>query len=453
MKFKFKNLRLSNSILLLEVDIDDKYKFQASLDYSCFSNTIRSYVTEEILDVLLLATAIYTVDKYLPRWDKSSEERIQIYLPLENSRLKSLSEKISFLLLWLTQFHWEFFFESSICNSRQITFQGNISFSYKSSEIILWSGGLDALSALYIRYRKNQDKDFFLVGSGGNLGVRGQQKKLFNELPLELRNKCTLLQVPIDLKNKPKNISENKLMRARGAVFILIGAACAGMMNNTEIKICENGIGAINLPYSSSSLNIDHSRSVHPRTLFLLEDLLSSLFNKKFKIDNPFLFWTKSEMCQYLVNENNSRLIYESMSCDSPHRKPFGKQCGYCTSCLLRRMSIESCGIEDKSEYLIKRNQDSISEDVKVPIRAMLSQAFVIREILDISVGFEKKWSHLSSQFYQFRLIEDLDIKSIMGLYDQYSREWTSMSRNSFSEILSFSEVEELKAYSLDLFE
>ncbi len=363
-------------------------------------------------------------------------------------------------MFWLTNFHWEFNFISSKKTKNELLLQGNLSFSQEPTTVMLWSGGLDALAALYTIFTQKSSQNFTLVGTGGNSVSLKYQKELFEELPLDLRKNCTLLQIPIKILKKPKNLSENKLTRSRGAVFMLVGSACSLMMNTLELHICENGIGAINLPYSSSSLSLDNSRSIHPYTLYLAQNFISVHLEQEFKVYNPFLFWTKSKMCESLIMDNQLELIYRSVSCDSPHRKQGGRQCGYCTSCLLRRLSIESCGIEDQTEYLVKRNKESIREDITIPTKAMLAQAFIIKKIIDDHDVDELRWEYLSNKFYDLQgilrfLLESSSatkkvlMRDFINIYDKHSMEVIQISSKSFLEILDASEIEKIRLYFL----
>ena len=81
----------------------------------------------------------------------------------------------------------------------------------------------------------------------------------------------------------------------------MLGAACAYLMGQKVLYLYENGIGAINLPYRESAVGLDHSRSVHPLTLLMVSDVISELLGQEFEVKNPFLFWTKAEMCKALA--------------------------------------------------------------------------------------------------------------------------------------------------------
>jgi hypothetical protein len=128
-------------------------------------------------------------------------------------------------------------------------------------------------------------------------------------------------------------------------VFTLLGSACAYLMGQKVLNLYENGIGAINLPYRKSAIGLDHTRSVHPLTLLSVSNLVSELIGEKFTIRNPFLFRTKAEMCQQLAEDERYDLPALTVSCDSPHRKqPI--QCGYCSSCILRKQALAASGID-----------------------------------------------------------------------------------------------------------
>jgi len=61
-------------------------------------------------------------------------------------------------------------------------------------------------------------------------------------------------------------------------------------------------------------------------------------------------------MCQALVEAGCVDLAFETISCDRLHReKPM--QCGYCSSCLLRRQALAVQRVEDQTCYIATARQ------------------------------------------------------------------------------------------------
>ena len=82
-----------------------------------------------------------------------------------------------------------------------------------------------------------------------------------------------------------------------------------------------------------------------------MSNFATELLGTRFSFENPFLFSTKAMMCQALVETGCIDLAFETISCDRLHReKPM--QCGYCSSCLLRRQALAVHGVEDQTCYI-----------------------------------------------------------------------------------------------------
>lgn len=200
----------------------------------------------------------------------------------------------------------------------------------------------------------------------------------------------------------------------------------------------ENGIGAINLPYRASAVGLDHSRSVHPLTLLMVSDIVSELLGKDFRVKNPFLFWTKAQMCKAMAEDGRNDLPPLTESCDSPHRKPNQpSQCGYCSSCLLRRQSLAAVGIEDKTKYIVFEEKQS-NKERSLHFHNMLVQVRTFIRLLAVSDEPSYQWEALTHEFPvlddivdQISTTENLSPANLQGqllqLYQTYVAEWEAV--------------------------
>jgi hypothetical protein len=143
--------------------------------------------------------------------------------------------------------------------------------------------------------------------------------------------------------------------RTRGLVFLGIGAAAALQHRATRLIVAENGIGALNLPFTGAQSGAMTSRAVHPKTLDLMAQLVGALTDADFVIENPFISMTKGEMVRALP-EAAYETCAASESCDNAAsgRGSLERRCGHCTSCLLRRVSFHAAGRDswDVGTYL-----------------------------------------------------------------------------------------------------
>ena len=184
----------------------------------------------------------------------------------------------------------------------------------------------------------------------------------------------------------------DKRSRARVAAFAILGSAYALLEQQTALAVYENGPGALNLPFRASEVGLDHSRGVHPLSLAWISQLVSSIAGKQFVVHNPFIGWTKAEMCRVLDRMNLSAVAGITQSCD---RSPRSKipQCGTCSSCILRRQALLASGIPDTSDYLVHKGTDQQRKKylAESHLPYMMSQARNLRQLLDS----ERAWDDL----------------------------------------------------------
>ena len=403
-----------------------------------FRYRVQSQFPSIIADLIDLAVVIYACDR-LACQDLNKIRRIYVTLPVRHPELfKShlFQQKLNNLLMWTTESAWFFEFTERQISRRCVEQQLILSFPNMApnTEVALWSAGLDSLAGLYTRLKTNPDNSFILFGSGSNKRIYSDQKKLFEKVESIFPGRLSLSRVLISF-DKSGDIPKNKLSRGRGILFTLLGSACAYLMGQRELFVYENGIGAINLGYSRATVGLDHSRSVHPKTLLMVGDLVSELIEEKFEVKNPYLFWTKAQMCKVLAQDQRNNLIVSTASCDHPHRQTIISQCGYCSSCLLRRQALIAANLEDKTHYVITHSEKPLEKDRSSYFRSMQKQVETLDSLLQISNETKSQWKELTKEFldlddiveltYELEDISTSKMQSLLiQLYKTYVSEW-----------------------------
>lgn len=415
------NHLLNDKVENFAIDIQD-----SSLWLNGFSPN--SSISADLLD---LAVAIHAVDRLVDRpIDRSLSFRLE--LQVRNFDVFARSDigcRLTQVLKWYTDDDWHFEFSKRTDVGREVEIQYGLSleeaFQHKA-EVALWSSGLDSLAGLYTRLKSDPESHYILVGTGSNSHVHTKQIELAKNVEHLFPKRTLLRQIPYGWTNTPTS-RKNFYARSRGLVFMLIGAACAHYAGRDSLFIYENGIGAINLPYSKSQGRLDQAKSVHPLSLLYVSELVSAILTSSFEIINPYWLCTKAQMVQSLNDLDGIKLIKLSSSCDRVHRLEDGiTQCGICTSCLLRRQSITAAGIDDPTVYddlCISKNGDHLC--------AMTYQVNTLRRLLNQ----HNPWPGLSLEYHDLDKIVDClsrnDIeestllkKQIIQLYSKYVDEW-----------------------------
>lgn len=392
-----------------------------------------------IADLIDLAVAIQASDRLVLQHLHQEQRHIFVVLPVRHPELLNTSifhAKLENLLEWTTGSRWSFDFQKRTTLDRTIEKQQILPIVPEGCEVALWSGGLDALAGLYTRLQASDTEPFMLFGTGSNHNTHDLQQKVFKALNPYFPNRLNLCRVPIHFSDS-KQHRKNKISRARGVVFTLLGSACAYLMGQKELFVYENGIGAINLPYRKSAVGLDHTRSVHPLTLIMVSDVVSELLGQEFRIKNPFLFWTKAQMCKVLAEDDRNNLVSLTVSCDSPHRKKQIFQCGYCSSCLLRRQAIAASNMNDQTRYVVLHGEKPAG-DPSLYLQNMLEQVTMLKKLLNNSTNPNLQWQNLTERFLELEDIVDQSSESenllpfqmqqrLIQLYQTYLSEWDAV--------------------------
>lgn len=429
--------------LLLDHRRDIEHGFSVSIGFrSAFKSVHPLADVERAADAFALALAIYVADWLCVRRN-DEVSHIRIVLPIWRPDLyAALEVHLRDLLRLYTGDEWHFEWKQRIRSERrpsvQMQFEG-----ISSPEVALWSGGLDSFGGWWSRYRSASASSYLLVGSGASDVALGLQRQLHREA-LHLAERVhplavELAQVPLFVFGAAM-LRKEPSQRSRGFVFALVGAVCAFLRGQDNLHVYENGVGAINLPYCAAEVGLDHARSVHPSSLFEMSRLVEMLFDRPFLIWNPFVFATKAEVCEPLTQLASltpfDSPIFTTSSCDSPHRQlSRPAQCGYCTSCLLRRQALGVNGIEDQTRYALWSKVPHVSDSHA--LRAMLHQVDSLRSCLtsehpwpDLLRCFPSLAEALSPTVTEQAGSKEAAQSALVELYRRYCQEWEQVENN-----------------------
>jgi len=410
-----------------------------------FLNRRSPYISPIMADLLDIAVAVFTADRFSTRFRSHTHRELSIEISLRCPEIFGKQTVISLLneiLHYYSHDVWQFQFHSRQLQGRISEIQGRFGIRSDSAEVALWSGGLDSLAGLCTRINMNVSPTYTLIGTGINHTMQGVQKRTASEVKrLFSGTEINFMQIPIHFHNIDR-IFPNRSPRTRGFLFLVIGAVSAYIEQQNTVSVYENGIGAINLPYIKSSTGLDHSRAVNPISLCYMSKLISEVLNEKFVFRNPFLFWTKAQMCNSIIANNNDHLVQLTVTCDRRRRASY-IQCGRCSSCLLRRQSLLVSGIDDTNYFVpmaLKNGQRLRVSDGDF-LRVMLRQVDTLRGCLNSG----NPWQSLSEEFPSLPPVvwwladlgegEQNDLQgNLVKLYRHYVAEWdTSDVRSMLS--------------------
>jgi hypothetical protein len=169
--------------------------------------------------------------------------------------------------------------------------------------------------------------------------------------------------------------------RGRSIIFIAYGVVAASAHDLGELFIPENGLIAINPPFTSRRLGSLSTRTTHPHFLTELEGVLQGV-GIAIHLTNIFEGLSKGEMLKSCKHPEIEKLAAVSYSCGKGKR--LNGQCGRCVPCLIRRASFNASGVADKTVYKTqieesKKNDDVMAARIATERAAMASKAELAR--------------------------------------------------------------------------
>lgn len=313
-------------------------------------------------DLIDIALAVYRYDRVVLRprgrgttFGASHQRTIDAEVAVRDLAFWRESEVESCLagaLAWITGDRWSFTFTRYRGDRRRAEAEQHLFATPLESggAINLFSGGLDALAGAAVVNAQSRPSALLAVGT--NPRQIRCQLSLFQELR-HRQPGLVAVNVSASLEGATR-ITQERSQRSRPFLFLCIAAAAAEAAHASTINMCENGIGAMNLPYSARQIGVDTSRAAHPETLHRMTQLIRRVLERDVEVGNPLFAMTKAEACRQLPAEWLA-LVPLTVSCDIGFTDRRSAQlCGRCASCVLRREALHAAGLanlDGKDDY------------------------------------------------------------------------------------------------------
>jgi 7-cyano-7-deazaguanine synthase in queuosine biosynthesis len=396
-------------------------------------------------DLLDLAVAIYVTDRLRRRrplharddgrwWSRRLPVRLAVRDPAfwNGAELAGLLHR---LLAWLTDDDWQIEFEAHPSSRRWAETQEPLfpETVRAPAQAGLFSGGLDSLLGAH-RDAMCEEGELLLVAADTHNRLSHLQQQLaraLNELtPRPLR----LLTVPVGLTSAARRLSdgaEEESQRSRGFLFLAFGIVVANAAGLDQLRVYENGVGALNLPLTSAQRGSMNTRAMRPETLAMMSRLACELLERPFEIVNPSFWMTKAQMCAAAPRELHE-LIAKSVSCDTglTHRADTTHLCGQCTSCLLRRQALLAAGLSDVDALDVLQMRGDVlacrqTEHAAPWLVCMLAQAMTTERAID-----QGRWAgHVDAypELASARRELGCEPERLLELLERYVSDWRAL--------------------------
>jgi len=327
----------------------DIYANPSLLHEYCFASP-----TNEAVDFITILGSIWFADRAIRRqpakgWGRFIRLSIPVLEPGKWSKLPTVS-RLQECLDYLTGDKWALTFTKR--RRAPVGTHGSSLVQLPQGEYIgvPYSGGIDSYSQVKLLLSHEPRTNLICTFTSTKASAESWQALCKSNAKPDRK----LLSIPIPMRVTAPRHSE-MTFRTRPFVFYGLAAYAAVLAGSKRVLIPENGQGS--LGGSLALLGNEHPhRSCYPGFPHRLREVLALCLGKEIVFEHPGLMMTKGQVIEQLARKEPSLDWSSKWSCahDQRHSNLHKKRvhCGVCGGCILRRMSMNSAGINEKTEYL-----------------------------------------------------------------------------------------------------
>ena len=401
------------------------------------------HLPDRILDLLEIAAYVFCADRQITRGDKAGMEyhgwsRLFHFVikvrDFDFWNTPAIKERLKNALVFMTGDQtYHFTFQSGHSTPPADLFDSEI-FQIQSQsnmKVILFSGGLDSLAGIVECLENSSDQVCLISHRSGQPRTAKTQDQLVKALRERYPNRIEHYRFDCSLRG---NRAKEETQRSRAFLFTSIAYALARVLSQRELFVYENGITSINFSTRQDQMNARASRTTHPKTIDLLENLFSEINQSKIEITTPFLWKTKTDIFHILNKVGRKDLITSTVSCSHTFQHlDQATHCGGCSQCIDRKFAAYGSELDDVDEggiYALDFIKDTIEKDeVRTTLIDYFRQAKNFAE-WDFETFSRKMFNQLLNLVdYVPGLNEEEKVNKIWHLCQRHGRQIEAASR------------------------
>jgi 7-cyano-7-deazaguanine synthase in queuosine biosynthesis len=309
-----------------------------------------------LIDLIEIASYVYCADQAVSRGGKTQRamgsdwrRNFRFVIPVRNPdhwNNPHVSERLCAALSFLSEDDYAFEFEKAIDPvpfQSYLEFHDDISTAFKADEVVLFSGGLDSLGGA-IEELSTTAKRIALVSHRSASKIFDYQKQLI--AALKNRFPQRIIHLPVLMTRQQETLPAPEYThRSRTFLYAALACASARLFGIDQIRFFENGVLSINLPIAAQVVGARATRTTHPLVLQRFREFLSIAVGKPIEVENPFIWKTKADVVQSIVDRGCGDLIRNTVSCTRTYDiTKLHTHCGCCSQCLDRRFAVLASG-------------------------------------------------------------------------------------------------------------
>lgn len=341
---------------ITRIQMDVQGNRTVNLRIADISRLMVGNIPDHLLDVLEVAAYIYCGDQRATRGSVTlakagSEWRrgMRFIIPVRCPQIwagAQLNEELQQTLGFLSDDTYEFEFRPATKPVfEEARYFENLSDNmFIPDEVALFSGGLDSFAGA-LDTIVGEGRKTVLVGHHSAPKVFAIQKELVTALKAAGHGD-RLFYVPVNVTNTNVDPVE-PTQRSRSFLFASIAFVIAQMFKVDQFSFYENGVVSLNLPIAGDVLGSRATKTTHPKVMRGFERIFALLVSKSIVIQTPFLWQTKKEIIERIVDHGFGHLLPHTVSCVHPMLWTSDvRHCGHCSQCIDRRFAILAADAE-----------------------------------------------------------------------------------------------------------
>ncbi len=350
------------------------------------------HLPDRILDLLEIATYVFCADRRISRGRKDNVEyhswsRLFHFVikvrDFDFWNTHDVKEKLKEALVFMSGDRaYHFTFQPGHSTPQSGLFDSEV-FQIEpqpNTKLILFSGGLDSLAGIVECLENTSDQLCLISHRSGQPRTARTQDRLINALDARHPNRIKHYKFDCSLR---RIRAKEETQRTRAFLYTSIGYALSHVLSpvsHREVSVYENGVTSINFPKQQDHMNARASRTTHPRTIALLENLFSEIDQSEVQITTPFLWKTKTDVFHLISEVGRKDLITSTVSCSHTFQHlDQATHCGGCSQCIDRRFAAYASALDDADEGGIYAfdfiQREVIDSEVKTTLLDYVRQA------------------------------------------------------------------------------
>src|SRR5680860_289832 len=312
-------------------------------------------IPRRVLDLIEIAAYVFCADRLTSRGPPNSlvydswSRQFHFVIRVRDESFwcrKTTIESLSNLLLFITgdrEYQFQFLPGQDTGPAHLFDSEEFQIAPHKPHHVMLFSGGLDSLAGTIEHLKVSKDVVCLISHRSGQPSTATTQDRLVAALTREFPGRVKHYRFRSNLIGTR---ASSETQRCRTFLYGTIAFALAQSLKQDDITLYENGVTSLNFPRRQDLLNSRASRTTHPKTLYLLSQLLAEVAEQPISVHNPYRWKTKAEVLGVLSQYQADYLIPSAVSCSrTSMARDDRTHCGRCLQCVDRRFAASAAGL------------------------------------------------------------------------------------------------------------